>query len=333
MAASYGARMMAGLREIPSEALTIRRRRCGRGFVYIGENGKPLRDEAVLSRIRSLAIPPAYEDVRIATQANAHLQAVGRDVAGRTQYRYHSDWEHVREERKVERLDRLCETLPRIRRRISYDLRREGFPRERVLAGVIMLIDRTHIRIGCEDYVHSGRSRGAATLLKRNARCSGSMVRLSFNGKGGCETRCSIRSAPLAKLVTGLLRLSGRRLFQYRDSDLWRRVAAADVNAYLQEMSGDTVTAKDFRTLAATAAAAAKLASIEAATSPARKRRQIAGVVKEIAEMLGNTPAVARKSYIHKRVIDAFADGTLTAIRRQTPGLSRGETAVARLFK
>jgi DNA topoisomerase-1 len=207
--------------------------------------------------------------------------------------------------------------------------------RHRVLAGVVTLIDRTHIRIGCEDYVHSGRSRGAATLLKRNVRCARDRIDLNFSGKGGNEIRCSIRSAPLAKLAKSLFRLSGRRLFQYRDDDgKLRRVTAADVNAYLQAISGAAVTAKDFRTLAASAAAAAKLASAEPARSATGKRKQVAAVIKEIADMLGNTPAVARKSYVHSRLIDAFRRGSLPTVRgKRVSGLSPGEATIAALFQ
>jgi DNA topoisomerase-1 len=325
---------MNGLRQVDPSALTIRRRRCGRGFVYLRKNGKRLTNEAALTRIRSLAIPPAYRHVRIAAQPNAHLQAVGRDDAGRIQYRYHPQWETVREKQKVERLATLCGALPRIRRRIAYDLKSKGLARSRVLAGVVTLIDRTHIRIGCEDYVHSGRSRGAATLLKRNVCCEKESLHLTFNSKGGREIRCSIRSCAIVTLVKALARLPGRRLFQYRDEDgSVRRVTAADVNAYLQEISGASITAKDFRTLAATAAAAERLAAIEPADTASGRRKQISATVKEIAEMLGNTPAVARKSYVHHRVIEAFGKRTLVAAspRRRT-GLSRGESAVAILF-
>lgn len=325
---------MNGLRQTSSEDLTIRRRRRGRGFVYIADGGKQITDGAALKRIRSLAIPPAYEDVRIADNPKAHLQAVGRDDAGRIQYRYHPEWEEVREERKVERLATLCTVLPRIRRRIARDLKRDDLGRNRVLAGVLTLIDRTHIRIGCEDYVHSGRSRGAATLLKRNVTCEGTCVHLTFVGKGGREIRCSIDAPALAALVDALSRIRGRRLFQYRDEDgRVRRVTAADVNAYLQVIAGESVTAKDFRTLAATAAAAERLASIEPASSSAGKRKQVASVIKDIAELLGNTPAVARKSYVHRRLVDAFVGGKLARAGRKRPsGLSRGESAVASLF-
>jgi DNA topoisomerase-1 len=324
-----------GLRQVERKALDIRRQRRGRGFAYVDGKGATVTDPATLGRIRALAIPPAYGGVRIARHANAHLQAVGRDDAGRLQYRYHPDWDHIRESRKEERLAAMCAALPAVRRRIARDLRKPGLPRDRVLAAVVTLIDRTHIRIGCEDYVHSGRSRGAATLTKRNLRCEGDRIHLSFSGKGGREIRCALRSAPVARVVRALGRLPGSRLFQYRGEDgRRRRVTAADANRYLQDIAGAPVTAKDFRTLAATAAAAEMLMTETPAASRTGRRRQVAAVVKRVADMLGNTPAVARKSYVHRRLIDAFESGRLGRMRRsKTPGLSCGEALVAKLMR
>lgn len=324
------------LRQVTVGQLAIRRRRRGRGFEYVDDGGRRLTDAATLDRIRSLAIPPAYQDVRIARHPNAHLQAVGRDDAGRLQYRYHPEWEVVRARRKSEQLADFCAVLPGIRRRISRDLRADGLPRRRVLAAVITLIDRTHIRIGCEDYVHSGRSRGAATLLKSNVRCSGERVALSFNGKGGREIACEIDCAPLARVIVALSRLPGRRLFQYRGEDGKRcRVTAGDVNGYLQTIAGLPVTAKNFRTLAASAAAAEMLSGIEPARSRRGRRKQVAAVVAKVAEMLGNTPAVARKSYVLPEVLGAFDGERLQGPRRGkgARGLNRGEALVRRLLK
>lgn len=325
----------AELRQVERKALNIRRRRRGRGFAYVDGKGEPVTDAATLGRIRSLAIPPAYRNVRIARQPNAHLQAVGRDDAGRLQYRYHPDWDHIRESRKEEQLAVMCAALPTVRRRIARDLRKPGLPRERVLAAVVTMIDKTHIRIGCEDYVHSGRSRGAATLTKRNVRCEGDRIHLSFSGKGGREIRCALRSERVARVVRALGRLPGSRLFQYRGEDgRRRRVTAADANRYLQDIAGAPVTAKDFRTLAATAAAAEMLMTETPSASRTGRRRQVAAVVKRVADMLGNTPAVARKSYVHRRLVDAFESGRLGRMRRsKVPGLSCGEALVAKLLR
>ncbi|KZD01005.1 DNA topoisomerase IB [Oceanibaculum pacificum] len=326
----------AGLRLVTPEQLTLCRHRHGRGFVYRDEEGRRIQDAAVLARIRSLAIPPAYRAVRVAPMADAHIQAIGEDEAGRVQYRYHPNWDLVREERKVERLAALARALPRIRRRIRRDLRREENCRDKALAAVVMVIDRSHIRIGCEDYVHSGRSRGAATLLKRNVALDGDYLRLQFHGKRRQPVDCALYAPALAKAIPDFRALRGTRLFQYRDDrGRIRPVTAGDINAYLREIADAPVTAKDFRTLAATAAAGERLARLEPAASKTAQRRQIAAVMRDVAEMLGNTPAVARKSYVHRRLIDAFINGELSErfLRGRPPtGLSRAEAAVGALF-
>lgn len=324
-----------GLRLADVEGLTIRRQRCGRGFVYRDEAGRRISDSQTLQRIRSLAIPPAYEEVRISPDPQSHLQAVGRDAAGRLQYRYHPGWEEVREAEKVERLSQFCASLPRLRRRVRRDLRKEGLTRERVLAAIVLIIDRTHIRIGCEDYVHSGRTRGAATLLKRNVHCDGEQLSLAFRGKGGREVRCELAHPSLAALARELHALPGKRFFQYCDARGKRhKVTAGDVNAYLREAAGAAVTAKDFRSLTATAAAGQRLARLQPEARERARRRQIASVMNEVAELLSNTPAVVRRSYVHRCVVHAFTAGDLPkqfANCRPANSLSRAETVVAQL--
>lgn len=319
------------------DTLVLTRRRSRRGFTYVDDRGRIVQERKILTRIRALAIPPAYEDVKIARDARAHLQAIGRDAAGRIQYRYHPDWTEVREARKVERLGELCAALPRIRRIVANDLRRLELCRRRVLAAVIALIDKTHVRIGCEDYVHTGRSRGAATLLKRNVHLSGDTVALAFHGKGGRPIQCAVSSPALARTIRALNEQEGRRLFRYRGEDgELHNATAADVNAYLHEVARAHVTAKDFRTLAATAAAAEKLAKLERAPSRAAQRRQLNAVFREIAEMLANTPAVTRKSYVHRRLVRTFERGALNAMaatrKGRRRGLTAGEAVVAVLF-
>ncbi len=324
------------LRTVSSDALPIMRRRMGKGFAYFDGRGARIVDPATLDRIRALAIPPAYEDVRIAARPNDHLQAVGRDQAGRVQYRYHADWEHVREEQKADQLSAICEALPRIRRRIRRDLARPGLPCEKALAGIVMLIDRTHIRIGCENYVHSGRSRGASTLLKRNVTRRDDWLDLVFRGKGGKRFEISVRAPCLARAVPEWLELPGTRLFQYVDeSGAVCRVSAADANAYLQTIADAPVTAKTFRTMAASAMAAERLGLTEPAPGAAGRRRQVKAVMTDIAAMLGNTPAIVRKSYVHGRVLAAFEEGALAEVyakARPARHMSRREAALARLF-
>lgn len=325
----------AGLRLIDPAELPLRRMRRGRGFVYL-DGDERINDQATLERIRALAIPPAYKEVRIAADPRAHIQAVGRDDAGRIQYRYHPGWETVREARKVERLAALCAALPRIRRTLLRDLRRPDLCYRKALAAAVMLIDRTHIRIGCEDYVHSGHSRGAATLLKKSVRRRGDRLELSFRGKRRQVFSCALRAPALARAIGELLRLPGRRLFQYRDDrGKLRRVTASDINEYLERISGAPVTAKDFRTLAATAAAARLLAGLRPATSRTGRRRQVAAVMGDVAGLLGNTPAVARKSYVHRRVIEAFEADEISGLAarcRRLGDVSREEALVGALF-
>jgi DNA topoisomerase-1 len=324
------------LKRVTADELTIRRKRGGRGFFYVDGDGNRIGDAPTLDRIRSLAVPPAYEDVRIAESDKAHLQAVGTDTAGRLQYRYHPDWARIRETKKGARLAVLCDALPRIRQAVARDLAGKGVGRERVLAGVVALIDRTHIRIGCEDYVHSGRSRGAATLLKRSIKREGNGFILAFRGKGGKTIETSVKAAGFAKLYPALMKLPGSRLFQYRGEDgALHRVTAAQVNAYLGEIAGAPVSAKDLRTLAATALAAQMLADIQPAESKAGQRRQIKDVMAAIAERLCNTPAVVRKSYVHDRLIGAFEEGKLPRLsKRASAGrrMTACEAVVAALF-
>jgi len=320
-----------------AEELAIRRRRCGKGFVYLGDDGGRIRDRAVLDRIRSLAVPPNYNDVRIAADPDAHLQAIGRDEAGRTQYRYHPKWEVVRERQKIGRLSAISHAISRIRRRIRRDVRRPLGSYEKSLAALIMLLDRSHIRIGCEDYVHSGRSRGAATLLKRNVEVSGDTIRLRFRGKGGREFEYLLQAPILSGVIAELQSVPGRRLFQYRDrAGHIRAITAGDANAYLNEIAGTTVTAKDFRTLAANAEAAMRLAALRPGATSASRRRQIAAVCREIAELLGNTPAVVRKSYVHDELLSAFEERKLSHLYAQSKPTQRlrrrGEEVVAALF-
>lgn len=325
-----------GLKWGSSTDLSIRRRRNGRGFIYLDGDGRRITAPPELERIRALAIPPAYGDVLISRDPKSHLQATGRDVAGRIQYRYHPDWEHLREARKEARIATLCRVLPQIRRAVARDLARAGVGRERVLAAVVTLIDRTHVRVGCADYVHSGRSRGASTLLKRNVKRIGNTLHLTFRGKGGKQIETEVAVEGLTRLYPSLLRLPGSRLFQFRDADgTVRKVTARQVNDYLAEVAGVPVSAKDFRTLGASAMAAVEFSRLVPEPAKTRRRAQVNTVLKTVAEALCNTPAVVRKSYVHACIVDAFENGALAKrwdkISRRSR-LSRGECLVAALF-
>jgi len=320
---------IGGLRHVAADDLLLRRVRRGRGFSYHDAEGRCVTDRATLERIRALVIPPAYREVRIAASARDHIQAVGRDDAGRLQYIYHPGWEKVRLGHKTGRLANLCRALPRLRRIVQETLAQDGMGREKALAAVVLLIDRTHIRIGSEAYVHTGRSRGATTLLKRHVRMAGGCARLTFHGKGRQAIACDIDAPGFLQVLRQL------RLFQYRAGGAVRRVRGSDVNGWLHEVVGQAVSAKDFRTLAASSMAVELFAVMEPAERPTPRKRQVAGVMREIAAMLANTPAVARASYVHPAVVEAFLDGSLPerlASSAPAAWLSRREATVAALL-
>ena len=301
-----------GLKLITTDALTIRRRRRGQGFSYVRPDGAPVRDRAQIRRLASLAVPPAYRDVLCAEDPTAHLQAIGRDAAGRLQYHYHPHWEKVREQQKARRLVRLIDVLPKIRRSVARYLAAEEPTRELVLAAAIDLVARSGIRPGSETYARLRGTRGAATLLKSNVAVDGEVVILSFRSKGGKVVRKEFPAPRLAAIVDLLRRLPGRRLFQYRQEDASvRAVTAREVNAFLREIADVKISLKDFRTLAASAAALEMLARQVPAASERRRRRQVLDAVRAVAEDLANTPAVCRRSYVHQRIVTAFEDGVL----------------------
>ncbi|MEN5082247.1 DNA topoisomerase IB [Bosea sp. TWI1241] len=309
------------LRRASIDDLTIRRVRVGRHFGYRDAQGGKVADKETLARIRSLAIPPAYDDVRIAADPRAHLQAVGRDEAGRIQHRYHPDWERVRERRKLKRLSSLIGVLPRLRQRIEHDLKDRTLSRNKALAAAAAVIDRCHIRVGNEVYARTHGSYGASTLLKRHVAVSGSRVALSFRGKAGKDIACECEDARLARAIARLATLPGRRLFQYREDDgSVAIVSASEINAYLREAAGMPVSSKDLRMLAANAAAAELLLASDIAASERGRRRQLADIMRAIAERLVNTPAVVRKSYVHAIVVDSYASGRLQSAYRKARG-------------
>jgi DNA topoisomerase-1 len=243
----------AGLRYVSDAMPGIRRRRAGRGFTYAGTDGRRLTDRRVLARIRALAIPPAWTDVWICPIARGHLQATGRDARGRKQYRYHARWREVRDEAKYGRMVAFGQALPRIRRRVEADLALPGLPRERVLAAVVRLLEKTAVRVGNEEYARENRSFGLTTLRNRHAEVGTSRIRFRFRGKGGKETEVELNDRRLARIVARCQELPGQALFTYLDEDGEpRTVDSADVNEYLREISGEEFTAKDFRTWAGT---------------------------------------------------------------------------------
>lgn len=316
---------VAGLRYVNDlRTPGIRRVGARNRFTYIDPRGLPL-SASERQRIRSLAIPPAWRDVWICPFANGHLQATGRDARGRKQYRYHSRWREVRDEVKYGHVIAFARALPRIRTRTSRDMQRRGLPREKVLAAVVQLLEKTLIRVGNEEYARSNRSFGLTTLKDRHARIDGPRVRFEFKGKSGIAHAVDLHDRQLARIVKSCRDLPGYELFQFID-DAGNRVAidSADVNAYLREVSGEDFTAKDFRTWAGTVLACRELAVAERVSSVAQAKRNIGRAVEAVASQLGNTKAVCRKSYIHPAIFDAYLEG-LT--------FGRDEQAVASLIR
>ncbi|MDY0150340.1 MAG: DNA topoisomerase IB [Kiritimatiellia bacterium] len=316
------------------------RKPCGRGFVYLGLRGKRLTGQRTLRRIQALAIPPAWVDVWICSEPSGHLQATGCDAAGRKQYRYHPQWEHCRRQTVFAGLGAFAAILPRIRRRVTRDLAGgQALNKKRVLALTVRLLDQTLMRIGHEEYTERYRSHGLTTLRDRHVRQDEEGLRIRFKGKGGKTQHCRVDDDALCRLILGCEELPGQELFQYRDSDGNPvPVRSEDVNAYLQEASGQPVTAKVFRTWGATAAFVRSIAeSLEARTAAERKRQQRAAV-KAAATRLQNTPAVTRQSYIHPRVLEEQASVSLhKRLRRRRRSDRRGmdvhESIVARIVE
>ena len=315
----------------------ITRTRVEGGFAFHNPDGSPITDEAEIARIRKLATPPANEDVWICRNPTGHLQATGRDARGRRQYRYHPKWRTVRDEGKFERMLVFSRVLPGIRAQVATDLARPGLPRERVLAAVVRLLEMTLARIGNEEYARDNKSFGLTTLRNRHARVAGSRVMFDFRGKHGIDHHVDLADQRLANIVRRCRELPGQNLFQFVDDAGERHmVGSEDVNAYLHTISGEDVTAKDFRTWAATNLAALTLRELERFDSQAATKKAVLQAIEQVASRLGNTPAVCRKCYIHPAIVDGYLDGSLAeALKRRADevlesgqGLSAEEVAV-----
>jgi DNA topoisomerase-1 len=302
----------AGLTYVSDLDPGIRRRKAGLGFNYRDAEGKPVTDEATLDRIRRLAIPPAWTDVWIAPTARGHIQATGRDVKGRKQYRYHDKWRVQRDGGKFDRLIAFGRALPKLRARIEHDLAARGLPRDKVLAAVLRVMEMTLIRVGNEEYAKTNKSFGLTTLRDRHATIGSERAVFEFRGKSGKVRRTGFRDRRLARVVKACQDLPGQRLFQYLDDDGERRVVeSADVNAYLREAMGEDFSTKDLRTWAGTVAAARALATLPECADEGGAKHNINTCVKAVAGVLGNTPAVCRSAYIHPAVLDAYQAGKL----------------------
>ena len=323
---------LIGLRYVRQQGLGIRRRRSGKGFVYLDTSGKKLADNEVLTRIRSLVIPPAWTDVWICPSANGHLQAVGRDAKGRKQYRYHPLYRRIRDQTKFERMLIFGRVLPAIRKRVRNDLMLPGSPKAKVLAAIVKLLETSCIRIGNEDYAVENHSYGLTTLRNKHVRVHGGVIHFHFKGKSGQVHDIDVDDLQLARTLRNCQSIPGQELFQYVDEGgQHSTVSSEDVNEYLREIAGECFSAKDFRTWAGTVEAFRLLSEAGAPASETETKRTYARVVEQVSEKLGNRPATTKKYYIHPDVVDAYASGDLPPTGPN--GVMRTSARVARALE
>jgi DNA topoisomerase-1 len=302
----------AGLLYVSDTQRGISRHKRGKNFTYRLPNGKPVTDPKTLARIRKLAIPPAYADVWICPSARGHIQATGRDAKGRKQYRYHETFRAVRDSTKYEHMLDFAAALPAIRKSVDAHMTLKGLPREKVLATVVRLLETTMIRVGNEDYARANKSYGLTTLLDRHVAVVGSELKFRFKGKSGKQWQLGIKDRRVAKIVKASQDLPGQHLFQYvDDAGEQHEVSSGDINAYLKEISGKDITAKDFRTWTGTVLAAMALAEYEIVDSEAAAKKNIRTAIESVAARLGNTPTVCRKCYIHPEIFESYLGDAL----------------------
>ena len=302
----------AGLSYVGDDVKGLRRERAGESFRYLKANGDAVTDEGTLERIRKLAIPPAWTDVWICAKANGHLQATGRDARGRKQYRYHPQFREVREGTKYEHMLEFARALPAIRATLAQHMALRGLPREKVLATIVHLLETTLIRIGNDDYARQNKSYGLTTLRNPHVSVEGAQLRFRFKGKSGKTWQLQLKNRRVAKIVRACQELPGQKLFEYLDENGEpREVTSSDVNAYLKEITGSEITAKDFRTWAGTVLAALALREFEQADSQATTKKNLRAAIEQVAHRLGNTPTICRKCYVHPEVLAAYIEGGL----------------------
>jgi len=297
----------AGLRYVSDNQPGYTRKAKGDDFEYFDTEGKLITDEQRLLRLERLGIPPAWTDVWICPRANCHIQATGRDARRRKQYIYHERWREIRDENKFGRMIAFGKALPKIRRRVAKDLKLPGLPRNKVLATVVQLLERTFIRIGNEEYARENKSFGLTTMKDRHVEVKGSKLRFRFRGKSGKEHEVDVTDRHIAKIVSKLQDLPGQDLFQYVDDDgEIRDITSQDVNEYLREITNDDFSAKDFRTLAGTVLTAVALNAQEKFENKKQAKKNITTAIKAVSAILGNTPAICRKCYVHPAIFESY---------------------------
>jgi DNA topoisomerase I len=333
----------AGLIYVTDDEPGIKRRQRGKSFQYVFADDRIVKDRNVLSRIRSLVIPPAWTDVWICRHPNGHLQATGRDARGRKQFLYHPAWREMRDQNKFDRILEFADMLPSIRATVAKHMAGSGLSRQKVIATVVSLLEKTLIRVGNSEYVRENKSYGLTTLRNRHLDVRGTELRFRFVGKSGKVWQLGIKNRRIAKVVRSCQELPGQQLFQYLDdAGEVRGVTSTDVNSYLREITGADVTAKDFRTWAGTVLVTMALRQLEAFESAAQAKRNLRAAIAEVASRLGNTPTICRKCYVHPTIIDRYLDGTLLDIissstshenDRDLAGLTAEETDVLAMLK
>jgi DNA topoisomerase-1 len=329
-----------GLRYICDSGPAIRRRRAGKGFLYLDAKGRRVANVDTLKRIRSLVIPPAWKDVWICASTNGHIQATGRDAKGRKQYKYHAEYREAREQSKYEHLFAFAAALPTIRATVAEHMSLRGLSREKVLATVVHLLETTLIRVGNDEYARNNQSYGLTTLKSDHVAVEGSEVRFQFTGKSGKQWSLAMRDRRVARIIRACQELPGQDLLQYfNEEEELHAVSSGDVNAYLREITGGDITAKDFRTWAGTILMARYVAISEPFTSAMQAKRVMSAAVKKVAAALGNTAAVCRKSYIHPAISDAYLSGAFVlkvmedSSSSKSAGLRPEEVAILALLK
>jgi DNA topoisomerase I len=333
----------AGLRYISDDSPGYTRKKSGDDFDYFDSERKPIRDEQRLLRLKRLAIPPAWTDVWICPAPNCHIQATGRDARRRKQYLYHERWREVRDENKYDRMIAFGQALPKIRRRVAKDLKLSELPRNKVLATVVQLLERTFIRIGNEEYARENKSFGLTTMKDRHVEVKGSKLRFRFRGKSGKEHEVDVTDRHIAKIISTLQDLPGQDLFQYVDDDgKIRDVTSQDVNEYLREITDEDFSAKDFRTLAGTVLTAVALNAQEKFETKKQAKSNISTAIKAVAQILGNTPAICRKCYVHPAIFKNYLDQesieglkqlTEDALEKEDVDLRSSEKAVLKFLE
>ena len=308
----------AGLVYVTDAEPGFTRRRAGKSFAFYGLDGRRITDPGTVERIRKLAIPPAYREVWICPDPLGHLQATGRDAKGRKQYRYHPDFRAVREGTKYQHMFAFAAALPGLRATIDAHMRLRGLQREKVLATIVHLLETTMIRVGNEDYARQNESYGLTTLKNRHVAVEGAQLKFDFKGKSGKQWRLQVKDRRVAKIVRACQELPGQHLFQYVDEEGGRReVTSGDVNAYLKEISGQNITAKDFRTWTGTVLAAMALSAFERFNSQTAAKKNIRQAIESVAARLGNTPTICRKCYVHPEILESYLSEELVLEAKQ----------------